>query len=182
MIVDDVGEVISRHAVALYKHVVFEFGIFNPYIAVNFVVILAYPLGGDVLTDNVRFARGKSSFDFFLRKFKTVLVVLSVAVFVGKAFEPLFGAETIIRPALFDKFFGVFHIYVFSLALDVRTVIAAYIGTFVPYKPGFAKGRINKFYRAFHVALLVGILDSQNKLSAVFLGVKISVKRGTKSA
>ena len=88
VVVDNVREVISGHAVALYQNVIFEVGIIDSYRAVNHIFVFAHALGGDVLTDNVWFAGGEFFLDFFLGKFKTMLVVFSVAVLVGERFEP----------------------------------------------------------------------------------------------
>ena len=89
-----------------------------------------------------------------------MLVVFSVAVFIRKRFEPFFRAETVIRPAEFDKLFGVFMINFLPFALNVRSVISADVRSFVVNKPRTLKRTVNKLYRAFNVALLIGILYS----------------------
>ena len=160
VVVDNVREVISRHAVALYQNVIFEIGVIDSYRAVNHIFVFADALGGDVLTDNVRFAGGEFFLYFFLGKFKAMFVVFSVSVLVGERFEPFFRAETIVRPAEFDEFFRVLMINFLSFALNVRTVISAHVGTFVVDKSRFFKGTVNKFDRPLDVTLLVGVFYS----------------------
>ena len=137
VVVYDVCEIVSGHAVAFNQYIIFEVGIVDFDFSVNEVDIRADTLFGNILTNNVRFARFKFCFDFFFRKGKAMLVVFSVAVFVGERLESLFRAEAVIRPAEFDEFFSLFHINGFALALNVRTVRTADIRTFVVMQPRF---------------------------------------------
>ena len=181
MIVDNVGEVIRRHTVRLYKDVVFEFLVLDRDIAENHIVIGRRTGFGNILTDNVRLARGYAAFDLLAGKRQTVFVVLCRAVLVHfrKAF---FGAETIVRVALLDELPRVFKVNILSFGLNIRTVLAAHVRTFVPDKSRLAHGGIDNFHRAVHVAFEVGVLDAKNKLAAVLFRVKVRVKRGSEPA
>ena len=176
VVVDDVCEVVRRHTVGLNKNIVFEFRIIDGNIAVNHIVISARPDFRNILADNVRHAVFKVFFDFFLGKLQAVLVVSPDSVLVGQRFKAFLRAEAVVRPAEFDKFFGVFHIYGFSFALDIRAVVAADVGAFVVSDSRRFERPVNKIYRAVDKPFLVGVLDAKNKRAVIFPCEKKGVK------
>ena len=88
VIVDDVGEVVRRHAVGLDKDIVLEVFEVDGHVAENLVVIRRRAAFGYVLPDDVRLACGDSAFYLGFAEFHAVLVVFGRARFV-QIFEPL---------------------------------------------------------------------------------------------
>ena len=87
----------------------------------------------------------------------------------------LFGAEAIIGGSFFHKLLGIRQINIFALRLDIRTVIAANIRAFVPIHAAVAQRAVNDLRRAFDIALLIGILDAQDELSAHLFCVQVII-------
>lgn len=96
-----------------------------------------------------------------------MLVVGMNAVFVFEAFESFFVAEAIVRSAEFDKLFCVFFINARSLGLNVRTVATVFIRTFVVGYTCRCESAVHHFHRAFDLAFLVGIFDTEDKFTPV---------------
>ena len=107
-----------------------------------------------------------------------MFVVFVVAVAVVEAFKPFLVAKTVIRAAQRDQLLGVFLINGFAFALDIRTVVPSYAGTLVRGYSRRLKRAVNKIDRAFDIALLVGILDTQNELAAVMTREQIGIEGG----
>ena len=111
-----------------------------------------------------------------------MLVVFARAVYVGKIFQPFFVAKTVIRCAFFHQNFRILQVFVFALALNIRSVIAADVGPFVIKQTRFLHRVENIFNAVFYKTSLIGVFYSQNKFSACFFGVEITIKRGTQPA
>ena len=150
------------------------------------VVKAALALGGDVLADDVRLARGDALLRLFQRDVQAVLVILEgfALRFGGLAglVKAFFGAEAGIRRALFDQLPGVFLIDGLAVALDVGAVIAADVRAFVIGQAGQVHGLVDHVHRAGNLALLVGILDAEDELAAVAAGVEVRVQRRAQAA
>ena len=106
-----------------------------------------------------------------------MFVVLGRAVFVD-FFQTLLGAEAVISVALFDQLARVFEINFSALGLNVRTVIAADVGSFVVVESRFPERTVNNLHRSVHITLEVRVLYAQNEFTAVFTRKKPCVKRG----
>ena len=184
MVVYHVREIVGRHTVRLDKDIVFHIRVGHAYMPENEVVVFAYAFGRYVLAYDERFARRKFGFYLFFGKGEAVFVVFMHARFVvaAESSQPLFCAEAVIRAAQFHQLFRVFHIYRLAFALNVRTVTLVFIGTFVVLNARRPESAVDDVYRAFYVALPVGIFYSQHEIAAVLFSEKVGVKAGTQVA
>ena len=83
------------------------------------------------------------------------------------------GAEAAVRAALFDQLPRVLGVEVAALGLDIRAVIAADIRTFVIGQARLTHGLVNQIDRAGHFALLIGIFDAEDEISAFMFGDQV---------
>ena len=187
MVVDDVGEVIGGHAVLLDEdHVVHGLRVLEGHVSENHVAVAGLALGGGVHADGVRNAGGLLRGDLVGRKVQAVLVILPGAAggfhFGFALFDLFLGAEAVIGVAGLNELLGVGEIGGFALGLDIGADRAADVGAFVPVQATGAEGVVNNLGGAFDVALLVGILNTQDKLAVVLLGEQIGIEGGTDAA
>ena len=130
---------------------------------------------GVVLTDDKRLACGKICLDLFLGQRQAVLVVygdlLTVHHLGLQGSQSLLITEAIICLALIDQLLGIFHIDtgLHTLTLHVRTIAAVLIGSLIMYQSGLLQSTVDDLGSAFHIALLVGILDTEHEISAGML-------------
>ena len=66
MVVDYVCKVVGRHTVRLDENLIFQFGVFDSYVAIHFVVVGCATLRWHVLADNVLVATSKALCNFVL--------------------------------------------------------------------------------------------------------------------
>ena len=93
-----------------------------------------------------------------LGKVSAVTVISARGIFLVKLFKAFLSAEAVVCRAKLNELLCVFHIYFLALALNVRTVIATYVRTFIPGKSGDIKrGFYNigcSFNKSFAVSLI----------------------------
>ena len=181
VVVDDVCEVIGRHAVRLDQDHVVQIGAVHCDVPVQNVVERRFAVLRHVLPDDVRLAGRDAALHFLGGKVQAVLVVLerlaALLRFLAAGAQLLLGAEAVIRLAGLHELLGVGQIHVLALALYVRTIVAADVGTFVPLHADAFQRAVDHVDRAGHVAALIGILDAEDELSAVRSGVQVRVQR-----
>ena len=182
VVVDDVGEVVGGHAVALEQDAVFHVLEVDGHGAVDGVFVAAAALGGDILADDVGHARGELFGDLFLGEVQAMLVVAGGAVFPFERLDALAVAEAVVRPAQLDQLFGVFLIDGGALALHIRPVCAADVRPFVVAEPGVFEGVVDDLHGAVDVALPVRILEAQDELAPLLFGEQVGVQRGAQVA
>ena len=130
---------------------------------------------GVVLTDDKRLASSEICLDFLLGQRQTVLVVygdlLTVHHLGLQGSQSLLITEAIVCLALIDQLLGIFHIDtgLHTLTLYVRTVAAVLIGSLIMYQSGLLQGTVDDLGSSFHIALLVGILDTEHEISTGML-------------
>ena len=73
-------------------------------------------------------------------------------------------------------------IEILALGLNVRAVIAAHVGAFVPVHAAALQGVVNDLGRALHKALLIGILNAEDELAAVLFGKEVIIQGGSEAA
>ena len=165
VVVNDVCEVIRRQTVALYEHLIVKRGVFNGNVAENLVVEGRAALGGYPLTHDEGFARGDESVAFLARK---------GAAGVGGLFKALglllLFAEAAVGVPLLDEKLCVFAVKSAALGLNVGAHGTADVGTLVVAEPALCHGAVNDVHGALDVALLIGVLDAQDELSAGMTG------------
>ena len=128
-----------------------------------------------ILTDDKRLACSKICLNLFLGQRQAVLVIYSDLLAVHhlglQGSQSLLITEAIICLALVDQLLGIFHIDtgLHTLTLYVRAVAAVLIGSLIMYQSGLLQGTVDDLGSAFHIALLIGILDTEHKISAGML-------------
>ena len=81
-----------------------------------------------------------------------------------------------------DEQFGIGHIGVFALRLNVGGDGTSNIGTLVPCKTTLGEGAINNFGSAFYKTALVSILYSKDKSAACIAGNEPGIESGAQIA
>ena len=182
IIVYDVSKIIGRITVRLHQDLILQLAVVTADFAEYGVGIDGAALKRHLLSDN----KGKTRIEIFLHllggEVAAMTVIAADGILLVELLKPLLGAEAIISGAKLDKLFGVFHINGLALALDVGTVVSAYVGTLVIGKTCNGKGRLNNVGRALYKTLTVGVLNAKDKAAVVVLGDEIRVKRGAKVA
>ena len=99
-------------------------------------------------------------------------MLLDLAHFV----QTFLVTETVVCVAALDQFFRIGLEHSHALRLHIRTNRTADVRAFVPIQTGNTQGVVDHVNCAFHIALLVGILNSQNKIAVLFLGNQIGIQ------
>ena len=174
VVVDDICKVIGRQSVTLYEHLIVKGLVLNGDIAENFVMEGGRALLGDALADDMRFTGGGTA---------VALLLAHAAAGVGDLFKAcilvslaLF-AEAAVGAALFDQKLGVFAVKPAALGLDIRAYGASDIRAFVMIKAALCQRAVDYIDCTLDKALLVGILDAQDKLALVVAGDEPCVQR-----
>ena len=89
--------------------------------------------------------------------------------------QPLPGAEAVIRFAFVNQAAGILAVDCAALALDIGADGAADIRPLIVGQAGDAQRVIDDLHRLGDVALLVGVLNAQDKVAAVMLGDQIGI-------
>ena len=176
MVINDVGEVISREAVGLQQYAFVQFVIVDFNIAVNDVVEHCLAFAVDVLADDIGFAGSNTGFGLFQRN--ALAGVFELGAEDGFFFVVIvfgLGAEAIMRAAEFHQLVCVFLIQRQAFRLDIRTVFAADVRAFVPVHADGLERVVYDFGCAFDIAFLVGVFNAQNKTAAGRFGDKVFI-------
>ena len=180
MIIDHIGEIICGHTVAFEQDLIVKDLVFDGDLAENAVGISADAIAVDFLTDGTRFTCSGACFCGSGIQIAAVTFVFGIfgnLLTVGIVFR--FIAETVICRAGFHQLLGVAAIHIFPFALDVGSVRAAHIGTFIVIQSGGFHGTVDHIHSTFHIAVPVGIFDPQNEFSVLRLGDQVRIKRST---
>ena len=180
MVIHDVGEVVSGHAVGLDQDLVIHLAVVDLDVAVDHIVKAGHALAGDLLADDIRLACGKALFHFLFGQVAAAAVVvghLAVGALLGvQGFQTLLGAEAVIGLALSHQLFGVLLEHAHALALHIGADRAADVRAFVPQQAGLPQGVVDHIHRALDVAALIGIFDAQDERTILVLGHQVGVQ------
>ena len=170
VVVHHIGEVIRWHAVALQQDLVVEGLVLNGDFAIDEVVEGGGAFMRHLLTDHIRFAFSQVFLHFFGAQVTAMTValegiLLGFLAFCGFLFR--LGAEAVVSCAFLDELHGVFLIDGLTLTLDVRAIVAAHIRAFIMMDVGCFEGLVNHASGIFHIAFLVGVLDTEHKLTVL---------------
>ena len=164
MVVDDIGEVIGREAVAFEQNLLVERFVVDRDRSEHFVIegCLSFR---DRLADDIGFAGS----DAFLTLFRCQLfarIVIFEAVAFGFALflQAFLVAEAVMSAAAGDQLFGIFFVKTAfdTLGLYIRTVCAADVRTLVMVQTAGFQRIVNNICCTFDKTSLVGILDTEN--------------------
>ena len=105
-----------------------------------------------------------------------MFVIFACAVYVRQIFQPFFRTETIICFAFFYKFQSIFHIFVFTLALNVWAIVTTHDWAFVIIHANCFESVKNDVNCTLNVSFHISIFNSQNKLAVVFACKQICIQ------
>ena len=179
MVVDDVGKIVGRHAVPLDEDLILERVVADGDVAVNHIVEGRRAAERHLLADDKRLALREVLVDDFLRQIAAGAVVADKALVVFRRLLMCFAgiAEAAIGEAVVDELLRIFGIDVHALALDVGAAVAADVRAFVRNDVGRVKRAVDEVDSIGHEARAVGILNAQDEVPLLGLGVKIGVER-----
>ena len=180
VVVDYVCEVVGGIAVSLDEDLVLELGVVHGNLTEYRVCVRGHALGRHLLSDNEGDAVCEILLDLFFREVSAVTVISAGCILFMELFKSLLGAEAIVCCAEVDELLCVLHIDGLSVALYVRTVVTANVGTFIPKKTGDIKCGFDYVCCALYQSFTVGIFDSQNKSTVAVLGNKVRIERSPK--
>ena len=106
-----------------------------------------------------------------------VFVLFSLALaFLFQSSQPLPGTEAVIGVAEVYELLCIFHVYIFTPALYVRTIRSALVRALVVFKPGDPERFVHHIGGAFHIPFLVRIFYPQDKFPAVLFRDQVFVQ------
>ena len=93
--------------------------------------------------------------------------------------QSLLIAKAVIRLAFLDQLFGIFQINALLLpvALHIRADASVPVGTLVVQKTRILQSAVNNIHSPLHIALLIRILNTQDKIPAFVLRYQIRIQR-----
>jgi hypothetical protein len=110
----------------------------------------------------------------------TALAIVDEGLFVGFGFLAVFvqllgSVEGDVGTAFFQQLVAVLFIKVFAVALLVGTELAAHIVALIELDTAPVQGLHDILLGTWHKAGLVGVLDAEDHLAAVFLGKQVVI-------
>ena len=180
MVVHHIGKIIGRIAVRFDQDHIVQLRILHRDISVDLVVEHRFAFRGVILSDHIGHTSGKLFFHLLFVQGKTMLII-DVDLLPGhgscQARQPLFVAETIISLTLFDQLFRVFQVQsaFLSLALYVRPHTTVLIRPLIVDKACLFQRPVDDIHSPFHKPFLIGILNTENKISALMLGDQVGI-------
>ena len=174
VVVDDIREIVRRHAVALQEHLVLELAVRDRHDAVQHVLVRRLAIERHFLADDVGIAVLEVRVNDVLRQVAARAVVAAElarrVVFVGVA-------EAAVGMARRDELFRIFFINIHAFALDVRAAVAAIARAFVRRDARELQRALDEVDGVRDVARAVGVFDAQDEVALVRLREEISVER-----
>ena len=186
VVVDDVGQVVGRQAVGLEQDGVSDLGVGHGDVAADDIGddrrTLQRGLEADGKGRPGRFAGGKLVRGQIAAA--PVIALIATSGFLGGAtlFQLVGRAEAFVGVVVVQQPLRPLAVEVGALALDVGTMGAADAGAFVPVETHPAQGVDEGLRRALDGAFLVGVLDAQDELAAVFAGEHPVIEGGARPA
>ena len=173
MVVDDVGKVVGRHAIAFDEDLIFQGVIINGDVAMDDIEVGSGAGEGHFLTDDKGFAFGQVFVDDFLWKVAAGTVIAAKSAF-GMFF--IWVAEATISMAFFDEFIGIFLIDFHAFTLDVWTAVTTDVRSFIRDDMGCGQCPVDEVNGIRYIAFTIGIFNPQDEISLVGFGKEIGVE------
>ena len=178
MIVDDIGEIVGRHAVAFQKHLILQLAVLDRNIAVNDIEERGRARKRHLLPDDIRVAVLEMLLDFSCGKLAAMTIVAAEGFFRAALRRlVVMGAEAAIGEALLDEFLGVTLIDIHALALDIRATVPADARPLVGNDVRRLQRVVDEIHRVLNITRTVGVLDAKDEIAVLRLREKESVKR-----
>jgi hypothetical protein len=174
VIVDDVREVIGRHAVGLEQHLIVGLAGVAGDVPAQLIPERDLALGRHLQAHDARLPRGGAiarlgGIDRAARAVVADEVALLGLLLQPHLREPILGAEAAVGLALVEQDVDVLLIDGLALGLAVRPERATYIGALVPRQPGPAQRIEDHLFGVGAGARLIGVLDPEHELAALLL-------------
>ncbi len=180
MVVDDIGEIIGRQAVALHEDLIVQGAVFHPDIAEDFIMKDRLALVRDLLADDIGLS-GRGTAVGLLRVERAAGVVPA-----GKVAAVLLAlrllAEAAVGVSAPDQELGILSVKPPSLGLDIGADGAAEVRALVMGQAALAQGLIDDVHGAFDQAPLVGVLNAQDKGAVRVTGDQPGIQGGSQVA
>ena len=180
MVVHNVGKVIGGEAVSLQQDLIVQGAVFHRDGAIDYIVEGGSAFQRHLLTDYIGFAGIQLGLNLLGGEVAAVAVILgsnarSLLQFPD-LLQTLLVAEAVVSGAQLYQLEGIFLIDAYALTLYIGAYRAADIRTLVPQQAGVPHGVVDNIHGAFHLTLLVSILDPQDHFTAHALGSKIGIQ------
>ena len=173
MVVDDVGEVVGRHAVALQEDLVLEFFVLDRDVAVEHVEERRLTREWHLLADDVRVTVLEMLLDDLRCEVAAGAVVAAElagrVIFIG-------GAEAVVGVTRLDEFLRVLLVEVHALTLDVGAVRAAERRALIRDDVSHLERAVDEIDGVSDVACAVRVLNAQDELTLLRFCIKVAVK------
>ena len=186
VVVDNVGQVVGGKAVGAQHHEVVDQPVFERDLAVDHVLERGGALPWHSEAHDCQRAAAFQSGPFAGVQVPAAPVVARRAVFLPAAApklgKPFCGAVAAVCVSVRYQGVGGFVVKLQSLRLIVWPERPANVGAFVPVQPQPGERLEQHLDRAFHVAVLVGILDANDEVAVIAPGEKPGEDRGSNVA
>ena len=185
MVIDTNSEVIGRNTVGFYNYEIVELVHVKGNFAMNQVMNGDAAFGRNLDTNGIRFACSDTCFSLFCRNIAAGTCIterlLSSALFFALCSQILGSAEAVVCFAFVQQLLSIFFVNIKALGLIVRTVFAAGLRTFIPVDAQPFQAGKDLAYGILFQAFNIGILNTQNQLTAHFAGKQPVKQRSTRT-
>ena len=193
VVVNDIGQVVGGHAVALEEHFVVEQTAVHGDIATNKVVDSDVNVVRELEAHHVGLATVNAVLHFVGTEAEAVLHLLTGGAVVLEGLllclvfftlgVKYFGlVEGVVGPAVGQQLLGILSVEGLAVTLSVGTVGAADMDTLVKLYAQPIEGLNDVLLGTWHKARLVGVLNAEDHLAAILAGKKVVVKGGAHAA
>ena len=187
VVVYNVCKIVSRVSVGFDQDQILHLLVIYSDITIDNIMESGGSFCRHVETDNMRFACIKTLLHFFFGQVQTSLVIDGNFLTCNNTFHGFQffrSAEAIISISLLDKLFCIFQIKAgcLSLTLYIWSDTTVLVRSFIMNKSGVFHGTVDDIDCTFHITLLVGILNTEDKISVLVFCNKICIECCTKIA
>ena len=179
MVIDDIGKVISWHAVAFQQNLILKFAVRDRDVAMQHIEEGRIAIEWHLLADDIRIAILDVRIDYVLRQVAAGTVI--AAELAGRMI--LFRiAEAIVSMAALDQLFGIFLVEVHALTLHIRTVATAESRALVRDDVCHLERAVDEVDSIRDITGTVSIFDTQDEVTFLGLGIEVAIECSTQVA
>ena len=187
MVVDDIGQMIGGQLVCtLEEHLIVEDIRLHTNLTTNQVVDQHLLSSLDLETDHILLAVGYQLLHFFFRKCQRVAhlatgvaVILEILDFSTLGFQLLWGIKGNIGLIGIEQLLHIFLIDIATLTLAIGTFVATEGDTLVELNAQPLERLDDIFLGTRHETVRIGVLDTENEVTAMLLGKEVIIQGGT---
>ena len=190
MVVDDIGEVISRQVIGRFiEYFIVEYRRVDGNFSADQVVYDNFFARFYFYAHHIGVSRSDQVVDFFFVHCKGVAhgsagrcVILKIGDFLAFCFELCRCVECDVGFIIGKELIDIFTIYFFPFGLSVGSEIPSVTDSFVEFDTQPIEGFDDIGFCARDETLRVGIFDAENHVSAVLFGEEVVIEGGTYTA